>query len=457
MTEPAPADAPLYILQLKIRNFMGILEAEVSFGPDDVTQLSGPNGQGKTDALTALWASLLGGHHIPTMPVHAGAERAETEVTLGDEKGRPMFVVRRVYRDGGTSTLEVRGADGVTFKSPQSMLDTFIDVIAFNPAKFADPGFGTEFKNNEARKEIIQELFPLSIDLAAHDAETKKLTDERSEVKKRAKKLEAVVEDAIAGGVPDGPKEDEAPIVTQIAQLDNAASVRAAAAKRNAELKIEVDALDAEIKRMAEEIERKRTRAMQLAEEWAKQGQAAMPPKEDPAPVLRVKLAGVRERNAKRDAAIGDRARAEERAKSLLAERTREKEIDDVLYQRDLVRADAIAAAKFPMKSLTINSEGWLAVKKPDGTVIPFHQESKARRTLAGFVILASKRSRLRNCILPTGNDLDAESMVRLRGLAKQFKLRSIVERIDGVPEAGPVWTFRNGNVVPPAAPGAAS
>lgn len=451
MTE-STADAPLYILGAHVEQFMGVEFAELTFGPDAVTQITGPNGNGKTDVLNALWAALLGEKYAPEMPVQAGAERAETTVTLGDAAGKPMFVAKRVYHEGGTSTLELRGADGVKFASPQTMLNAFIDTLFFNPCKFADPGQRTEAANNDARKEILFELCPLigsdgkPFDLAAHDTNTKTLADERAAVKKRAKALEAVVQDAIAGGVLDGPKEDETALVTQIAQAENAGTLRAAAAKRNAELEREVKEIEAEIVKLREKADR-------LAVEWQKQGQAAMPPKDAPdLAVLKSDLAARRDRNTKRDAAIGDRARAEERAKTLQAERSRETVLDGMLAKRDEERAAAIAAAKFPIPSLTINSEGWLAVKKKEGGVIPFHQESKARRILAGFVILASKRSRLRNCIIPSGNDLDGESMLILRKQATRFGIRVILERIIGDPAAGPVIEFMNGRPVPGAA-----
>lgn len=458
MTEATPADAPLYILGVKAERFMFVDVMDVVVSTSGLTQFTGSNGNGKTDALTALEATLLGRDSIPKMPVQTGAERAETEVPIGGADGKPLFYAKRVYRDGGKNSLEVRPAGGgKDFPSPQGVLDALVDARFTNPVKFANPGRGTERANNEYRLEVLFGLCPLPIDLAAHDAAMDVLEKEKTPVGRRIKELEAVVKDAVASSTPAGDLEDEAPIVTQIAQLDNAGEMRARAATRNAELKKEVEEIESRVKRMKAEIVDLEAKAELLAKEWARQGQLAMSPKEDPAPVLRVKLAGVRERNEARRTSVVDRTRAEERAKQLLAEKGRAVEIELKLKDMKDVRENAIIAAKFPLKNLTISSDGWLSVKKETG-VVPFHQENTAKRILAAFVIFAQTKPKLRAFIIKDGgNDLDHDSMMMLSAMSKKFNIPTFIEVRIGDPEAGAIIEFRNGNVVPPAAPGAAS
>lgn len=442
MTEPAAEAAPLYVLGVKAERFMYIDVLDVVVSPTGLTQFTGANGNGKTDALTAIEATLCGGKAIPVMPVQAGAERAETEIQIGSPDGKPQFFARRVYRDGGGTSLEVRAADGSKQSSPQTLLASLLDAKFFNPVKFASPGMRTAGADNAYRLEILLELCPLRIDLAAHDSETKLHFDERTVVAKRVRDLEAVVKDAVAAPAPDGPEEDEVSLVGEIARYESGVALREAAAKRATEIHKEIDDIQEQIHKLQE-------RVRLLADEAMKQADAAGGG-EHPAdlPSLKAMLAAVRERNGKRRAAVVDRTRAEERAKQLLAERTREAELSAKLAEMNRIREDAIKAAAFPLPKLTISSDGWLSVKKDDGTVIPFHQESTARRTLAGFVIFAASKPRLRACVVPSGNDLDHESMMRLAAMSKKFGIPVFVERIVGDPAAGAVIEFREGRAV---------
>lgn len=443
MSETTPAeDAPLYVLGVKAEKYMFIDVLDVALSTNGVTQFTGMNGNGKTDALSAIESTLFGGSSIPTMPVQSGAERAETEIPIGGPDGKTAFLAKRVYRDGGGTTLEVRSVDGAKQGSPQKLLDSLLDAKFFNPVKFASPGMRTVAADNAYRLEILFELCPLRIDLPKHDAETLKLFNERTEVRKRAKSLEAVVADAAKTTIVDSTEEDESVYVTGIAKAENAAELRSRAQKRVDELAKEIDDVEAEIERLHE-------KSLRLSEEWAKQGNLASAKDAPDLEPLKKKLAEVRERNLARRAGIADRAKAEERAKSLLVEKKRDADLTTKLETMEKDRDAAIAAAAFPLPQLTISSDGWLSVKKKDGgAVIPFHQESTAKRTVAAFVIFAASKQRLRACIVPAGNDLDHESMMRLAALSKKFKIPVFIERIVGDPEAGAVIEFRNGRVV---------
>lgn len=421
-TTPAE-DAPLYVLDIHASKFMLIEVFDAHVDPvAGLTIMAGSNANGKTGAMTALEATLRGGSSIPEMPVKAGEERAETGFVVGGADGKPKYTARRVYRDGSDkSTLTVTAADGSKVSSPQSFLDSLTDSATFNPVKFADPKMRTVAADNAARLEMLFELCPLRIDLAKHDAEHLKLFNERTEVRKRAKALEAVVVDAAKTTIVDSPEEDESPYVTGIAKAENAEELRSRAKKRVDELAKEIDDVDAEVKRLQE-------KARLLGEEWARQGNLASNKEATDVAPLKSKLAEIRERNVVRRAGVADRAKAEERAKTLLAEKTRDDELTKKLDAMDKERVDAISAAKFPVKALTIDSEGRLAISK-DGKVVPFSQASKAQRVKVGFAVMASKNPKLRACLIPDANDLDAESMRDLALIAKRYGMRVFAER----------------------------
>ncbi len=442
-SKPPITDAPLYVLGVKAERFMFVDVMDVAVSTTGLTQFAGSNGNGKTDALTALEATLLGGSAIPNMPVQAGAEKAETEVTIGGIDGKPQFVARRTYRDGGKPSLVVRPVDGAALASPQGILDAIVEAKFLNPVKWASPNRGTQRADNEYRLEVLFGLCPLSIDLVAHDAAAKALSDELSPVNRRIKELNAVVTDAVACPAPDGPEEDETALVTELARIENGAELRARAKKRTDELGREIEEAEKEIARLQAKVKL-------LNEEWVKQGNLSVAKAADDPTPLRAKLAAVRERNVKRRTAVVDRTRAEERAKQLLAETTRKADIEGRLVTMEHKRENALKAAKFPLPNLTISSDGWLSVRKKDGSgTVPFHQENTAKRILAAFVIFAATKPKLRAFVITNGgNDLDHESMMMLAALSKRFAIPVFIERIIADAEAGAVIEFRGGAVV---------
>ena len=70
----------MQISHLTIRNILGIDELELS--PQGFTQISGPNGTGKTSVLEAIKSALSAGHDA-TLLRH-GAEKGEIVLVLDD-------------------------------------------------------------------------------------------------------------------------------------------------------------------------------------------------------------------------------------------------------------------------------------------------------------------------------------------------------------------------------------
>ena len=447
MTEAATTDAPIHVLEVKASDFLLIETFDAKVSAEGITQFVGSNANGKSSALTAVESTLRGAGAVPEVPVRAGAERGTTEVVVGPN-GKPLYTFRRVYRDSGTTSLECRAADGSEIRSPQKLLDAMFDAGTFDPVDFAWPaGCKTVAARNERRVEMIVAMRPLRIDLRAHDAKTKQLETERGAATKRAKELEAVVKDAVAGGAPDGPEEDETALVQQIALIENAGALRATAKKRVDELGKEIEDAEAQIKKLQE-------RVKLLTTEWLDQGKRSAVGVDDVAP-LKAKLSDVRARNALRRGAVADRTRAEERAKSLLEERTRATRLDEEIKARVKEREEAISAASFPVKALTIDSEGRLALRLGDA-VVPFEQASTAQRIKVAFAVMASRKPKLRTCLIRSGNDLDDASIGEVAKIAKHFGFQVLLERI--VPSAGyPAIEFREGKKVGETPAGGAS
>lgn len=125
----------MQILELKIENFLRVEAAEIH--PDGaMVVLTGKNGAGKSSILNAIWAALGGAEAAPSEPIHAGAERAQINVSLG-EPGAPELLVERVFTEKGTR-LRVTSPDGrAQYRSPQEMLTGLVGALTFDPLAFA--------------------------------------------------------------------------------------------------------------------------------------------------------------------------------------------------------------------------------------------------------------------------------------------------------------------------------
>lgn len=198
MTDPTPDDG-FRILRLSVSNVMRLVAVDISPNPEgSIVVVAGANSQGKSSVLNAIWLALAGGdasRKIPD-PIRHGEDTAEVTVDLG------TMIVTRTWdanrRD--VTKLTVTNADGYQVRSPQSLLDSFIGALSFDPLEFA----------NQSRTEQVETLLgvvTLPFDLVAHDAVHDDLFQRRRDAKRALAALEARVEAATppADGTPDEP------------------------------------------------------------------------------------------------------------------------------------------------------------------------------------------------------------------------------------------------------------
>ena len=134
------------IIQLTAENVKRLVAVEIR--PDgNMVQITGKNGAGKTSVLDSIWWALSGAKHIQTAPIRKGANQAKIKLDLGE------IVVTRTFKrekegDGFTTKLEVVGAVKGT---PQGMLDSLLDALAFDPLAFARMDAKAQFRSEERR------------------------------------------------------------------------------------------------------------------------------------------------------------------------------------------------------------------------------------------------------------------------------------------------------------------
>lgn len=138
----------MQIQQIKIRNILGVAELELS--PKGFTEISGPNGSGKTSILEAIKSVLETGHDATLL--RKGAEKGEAVLVLDD--GTELS--KTVTPTGSTSAVR---RDGKKVPRPSDVLKHLTDMISVNPIDFLRAP-------KKDRVRVLLEAMPLEADTA---------------------------------------------------------------------------------------------------------------------------------------------------------------------------------------------------------------------------------------------------------------------------------------------------
>ena len=122
------------IIKLEAENVKRLYAVSIT-PTGDIVEISGANANGKTSILDAIYWALAGTAPVQAEPIRRGAERATIKLDMGE-----LVVTRSFKRKDGndfTTALKVENADGEGYKSPQSMLDSLLSALTFDPLEFS--------------------------------------------------------------------------------------------------------------------------------------------------------------------------------------------------------------------------------------------------------------------------------------------------------------------------------
>lgn len=417
------------IVRLQAEGFKRIEAVDIT--PDgDLVALGGDNGEGKSSVLDAIFAALGGAAAAPVKPVRTGEEYAIIKLDLGDVK------VTRYFDVDGADRLKVENAEGAVYQKAQTMLDSLVGRIAFDPLSFAN-------LPPAKQAEELRRLVTLSVDPAEVERLNKIDFEKRRDVNRDGKAVKARYEGIVIPEGDLGPKPDR----------DKIAADLASAADTNSTIEREKLAREterSEINRIELDAERKRDRARQLRadadlldeeakrfdEESARRGAAldAAPP--IPEPVDTAKLSEDLA-NANR---INEIYRRKEERDGLIAEfnalKTRSEALTKAMDERNASVEKALAEAEFPVKGLSL---GRLAdPTKPDepGELIvmyegePFSQASTGGQIRVSARLAMAMNPRLRIMIVKEGAFLDGKNLALLREIAAENDFQVWIETV---------------------------
>lgn len=409
------------ILSLVAENVKKLVAVEIR--PDgNLVQITGKNGQGKTSILDSIWWCLTGATHIQAVPIRKGATEARIRLDLGE------LVVTRTFRqkDGGdyTTSIEVKNADGAKFPSPQRMLDSLLDALAFDPLAFS---------RMEPKKQFdaLRRFVP-GVDFEKIDGLNAADFSARTEANRKAKEAKAA---AAAIVVPEGTPEKPVDAAGLVGELEKAGQHNTAIEKVKADRESQEKSIAFKInaakenRTQAEEL-RKRAEMLEgaagaLDREAAAMKKAIDNAKPVPAPIDTRPIRDKIDKASSINAAV---LKVQERAAQLASAASHEekaRKLTEQIATRNTDKQKAIAAAKLPVEGLGFG-EGIVTFNS-----VPFDQASDAEQLRASIAVAMAIDSKLRVIRVRDGSLLDEEGLQILADMANKHDMQVWIERVD--------------------------
>lgn len=409
---------PIRICKLSIEAFKRISAIELTFGDnDDLIEITGKNGAGKSSVLDAIAAALGGKTLCPDKPIKRGHKRGSVTVDLGDMN------VERVFTESG-STVTITAKDGSKFPSPQAMLDKLFANLSFDPFKFM---------RLEPRQQVaeLKAVSGLATVLEPLEASIKVAAEARANTNRELHAAKAAAATAESTPIPVGPDVEQSATMlldeiqrlqAQKAENDTRRRKRADFADKANRLSSEIEAIEAKIAELKLEMGMKHA-AWEAAAYEVEQCDNRDANLVDPdIESVREQLRYLEANNATARKVAQAKAQRETTAKTLKAaleqHKTTCQRVDSLVAERENI----LAAAKFPVPGLGFDETG------PTLNGLPLAQASSAQQLRASCLIVLAQKAEARIMTVHEGALLDSDSREILRQIAEEHDAQIFLE-----------------------------
>lgn len=403
------------VFKLVSQNFKGVRAVEIT--PDENFQvISGKNGQGKSSVLDSIWTALAGRDAMKDTdrPIRNGESKAYIQVDLGD------IIVTRKF-SGESTKLEVTAKDGTKFSSPQTMLDSLVGRLSFDPFSYSN-------MDSKKQKEALQEL--VGLDFTELDDKRKALYEKRTQVNHDTKKLSGALQELAFDHLEDTPDEEvsAADVLAEIQDAQRKQEVNAEIRKNYsslrteaAEVRDEIASIQAEINRLTDKLADKKEAYSELCEK-GRAAHEAVNQLVDPD----IEGLGNKLRNIE---SINKTVRAKKEWLRMNRELEQSQQRSDQLTQEiesiDQAKQDTLQNAKFPIEGLSFNEDG--VIYKD----VPFKQCCASERLKVSMAMAMALNPKLRVIRIVDGSLLDSENMQLIKSMAKEQDYQVWIEMVD--------------------------
>jgi DNA repair exonuclease SbcCD ATPase subunit len=378
------------IVELHAENVKRVKAVHMELNEDGgLVVVSGDNEAGKSSVMDSFMYALGGMKTIPEQPVRQGADSGVVELTLNGENTK--YKVTRTFTEKG-SYLTVKDESGREYKSPQSLLDSFLADLSFDPLAF------TRLSDTQ-RGETLLELCGLKEELEENQKAIDSAYDERRVLGRDLKKAKAKL---------DGTEKPKDAPDEEISMTELSRKLQDAREKRMEKTRLQSDIEEAKekIKKLKEEIEvkEKRLSSIDVPDISA----------------LEKELDSIQERNEK----YRQKKMVEEIQKEVDTIEAEYKAADDRLESLRKQRRRAIQQADMPLEGLDVQ----------DGVVhfddVPFSQLSASQKIKVSMAIAMKQNPKLHVIRIEDGSLLDDGSMRSLKEIAEREDYHIWIERV---------------------------
>jgi DNA repair exonuclease SbcCD ATPase subunit len=416
------------IIELTAENIKRI--KAVTIRPDDnLVQITGKNGQGKTSVLDSIWWALEGANHIQAEPIRSGTDTAMIRLDLGTLKITRKF--RRTEEGKITTSIVVENAEGARFQSPQKIIDDLLGALAMDPLEFT----------RMAAKDQVNTLkrFVPDFDFAATEHARKQAFDKRTDVNRRAKELRANASAIqVAEGTPTEPVDESALIDQMQAGAAHNSAIEEAKTKllreEQAILSARREADDlmnkaVTLRKQADEAEA----AAKIRDKVADDASTALTAAAAAVPAV-IDITGIREQIGKAKTVNAEVAKLKRLQSVNIDANAAEKEaaaLTNKIEDLDAAKVKAVADAKMPIPGLSLSDEAVIL------NGVPFNQASDAEQLRTSIAMAMAMNPKLRVIRVRDGSLLDSDAMTILAEMAAANDFQIWVERVDGSGKVG--------------------
>jgi AAA domain len=397
----------------------------------NMVQISGENESGKSSVLDSIEWGLCGTSSLTSAPIRQGEKTGKIQIHLKGDLDKEYKITRFFNASG--NKLQIEGKDREMFKSPQTLLDSLMGKISFDPLTFIrmDP---------KKQLETLRSLVTVDVDIDAIDAAHKADYEDRRVTGRDIDSLKARLAalPATPEYLPAEPIDTEE-ITTRLQQVsdhNNGVHERNRAKAKLEEMLVGDAANVAHREKAIKEAEELIVQLRREIETYAKVSAATreqiagfvIPELMDAATIGQE----LNQANAT-NAAIEKRKHREAVAGDLEDAEKEYAELDTRIVARQKERTEAIARAKMPVEDLGFG-EGEVLYKD-----LPFSQASNAVQIRVSVALAMASNPTIRVLRIKDGSLLDRKSMEILTEMAEANNYQVWVERVESSGAVGVV------------------
>ena len=406
------------ILRLTAENIKRLRAVQIT--PDGNTVIiGGKNAQGKTSTLDSISYALEGRAGIPHQPIRKGAKKAKVVCELDD------LTVTRTFTPTGGGSLTVANKEGVKYSSPQAMLDKLMGYLGFDPLAFT---------RADAPKQLAMLKRLVGLDFDKLDQERSRVYADRKIVNQTGVGLKAEFE-----GLPfyaDAPEQGVS-LEEKLKALEKEQAVNADNKAKREELaatEIQIAELKQDIEKAETEVERAigvLREAQKKSEEQVK-AMAALEQTSVKLGAVVSQLIDGNEEKARNEITKVEEVNKQVQANKLRVEKgvilAQKREESQGLTQKieaiDTQKAEAMAAAKFPVGGLGFNELGVTFNN------LPFNQASSAETLRVSVAMGLAMNPELKVLLIRDGSLLDKDNLKMIAEMAEEADAQIWIETV---------------------------